>query len=280
MTSSATAQAALAETFLALHNPGTPLLVPNPWDAGSAKLFASLGFSALATTSSGFALTLGRVDYGLARDQALAGAAAIAAATPLAVSADLENGFAHDPRGVSDTVEGAIAAGLAGCSIEDHTGDPADPIYDIDHAAERVAAAAEAAHGGTVHLVLTARAENYLHGRADLDDTIERLCAYERAGADVVYAPGLVTSHDIGRIVEAVEVPLNVLLSPGGPTVPELAALGVARISIGGAFSLVAFEAVATAAREFLGPGTLGFLERAATGRTLAADALQIEDPA
>jgi 2-methylisocitrate lyase-like PEP mutase family enzyme len=168
-------QAEKAERFLALHRGAELLLLPNPWDAGSAKLLASLGFSALATTSGGHAATLGRLDGSVTRDEALAHAAVIVEATDLPVSADLENGFADEPAEVAKTVEGALLAGLAGCSVEDFTGRSDAPIYGVGLAAERVAAAAEVAHGGTVPLVLTARAENYLHGRADLGDTIARL---------------------------------------------------------------------------------------------------------
>ncbi|MEN8185151.1 MAG: isocitrate lyase/phosphoenolpyruvate mutase family protein, partial [Myxococcota bacterium] len=180
-----------ARRFLELHRPGEPLLLPNPWDAGSARLFASLGFRALATTSSGHAGTLGRLDGGVDRDEAIAHAAALAAATELPVSADLEGGFADDPEGVAQTVRLAVEAGLAGCSIEDYTGNPGDPIYDASLAVERVAAAASAAHADDHRLVLTARSENHLHGRHDLEDTIARLRAFQAAGADVVYAPGL-----------------------------------------------------------------------------------------
>lgn len=266
-----------ADYFLALHTPGTPLLAPNPWDVGSAKLFASLGFSALATTSAGFAFALGRPDHGIGRDEALAHSVDIVAATPLPVTADLENGFGDDPPGVADTVTRAAATGLAGCSIEDTTGDADDPIFDIAQAVERVAAAVEAAHTGPARLVLTARADNYFHGRADLPDTIERLRAYEAAGADVVYAPGLTAPDDIARVVDAVSVPVNVLAFPSGPTVPELADLGVARVSVGSAFSLVSVAATATAARELLVDGTLGFWDLAAAGLGDAAAAVEID---
>lgn len=182
-----------ADRFLELHRPGQPLLMPNPWDAGSAKLLASLGFEALATTSSGYAATLGRLDYSVSREEAIAGAKAIVDAVDVPVSADLENCF-DDP---AETVRLAIDAGLAGCSIEDFSGARDDPIYPTDVAAERVAAAAGAAAG---NLVLTARAENYLHGRKDLDDTIARLRAYQEAGAHVLYAPGLADAQDIRRV--------------------------------------------------------------------------------
>ena len=209
--------------FLDLHVPGEPLLMPNPWDAGSAKLLESLGFRALATTSSGHAATLGRLDGNVSREEALGHAAAIVAATEVPVSADLENGFAHDAGGVAETVRLARDAGLAGCSIEDYTGDDDDPIYDVGAAAERVAAAVEAAHAGDAHLVLTARAENHIHGRDDLADTIRRLQAFQEAGADVLYAPGLRRLEDIREVVASVDRPVNVLALPGAPSVSELA---------------------------------------------------------
>ncbi len=259
-------QAARARHFLELHDGETPLLLPNPWDAGSARLFAAIGFQALATTSSGHAATLGRLDGGVTREEALTHATSIVAATSLPVSADLENCFAHDPAGVAETVRLAVESGLAGCSIEDYTGQSDDPIYERVLAAERVAAAAEAAHGGAVRLVLTARSENYLHGRPDLDDTIARLQAFQEAGADVLYAPGLTDHRDIGRVVASVDRPVNVLALPGAPSVGEMAGLGVKRISVGSAFSLVGIGAVAGAAREFLEAGTYGFWEGAAAG--------------
>jgi 2-methylisocitrate lyase-like PEP mutase family enzyme len=263
-------QAQRATRFLELHVPGTPLLMPNPWDAGAAKLLASLGFEALATTSSGFAATLGRVDGSVTRDEALAHAATIVSATDLPVSADLENGFADDPAGVADTVRGAIGAGLAGCSIEDFSGDEAEPIYGLDLATRRIAAAAQAAHDGPAALVLTARAENHLHGRDDLADTIARLQAYARAGADVLYAPGLRTLQDIGAVLAAVDRPLNVLALPGMPSVGEFAAAGVARISVGGAFAFAAIGAVVEAARELREQGTYGYWQRARAGSDAA----------
>jgi 2-methylisocitrate lyase-like PEP mutase family enzyme len=266
-----TTQAERARRFLALHGGERPLLMPNPWDIGSATLLAALGFEALATTSSGFAATLGRRDGAVTRQEALAHGAAMAGATPLPVSADLENGFADDPAGVAQTVRDAIAAGLAGCSIEDFTRDTTAPIYDIDHATARIAAAAQAAHGDPGRLVLTARAENHVHGIDDLDDTIARLRAYADAGADVLFAPGIARPQDIRRVVEAVAPrPVNVLTFPGVPDVAQLAALGVRRISVGGAFAFAAIDAVADAARELLEEGTYGFLERTRSGVGLA----------
>lgn len=266
-------QASKADRFLSLHREGSPLLLPNPWDRGSAKLLASLGFSALATTSSGYAATLGRVDYSISRDEALAHAGEIVAATDLPISADLENGFADDPADVGDTIGLAVQAGLAGASVEDFSGDPDAPIYDAGLAAERVRAAAEAAHRGSVHLVLTARAENYLHGRPDLADTIARLQAYQEAGADVLYAPGLTSLEEIGRLVRSVDRPVNVLALPGGPTVGELADAGVARISVGGAFAFTALGAVVEAAQELLDEGTYGYSDRARSGQRAARKA-------
>lgn len=266
-------QAEKAARFLELHRDERPLLIPNPWDAGSARLLASLGFKALATTSSGFAATLGRLDYRVTREEALAHAATIVEATELPVSADLENGFADDPAGVAETIRGALAAGLAGCSIEDFSGNSEDPIYDRAHSADRIRAAAEAAHEGSVHLLLTARAENYLRGRPDLDDTIERLQAYQEAGADVLYAPGLTGAQDIRRVVESVQRPVNVLAVAAAPPITELAALGVSRVSVGGAFAFAALGAVVEAGRELRDAGTYGYLERTALGSKAARQA-------
>jgi 2-methylisocitrate lyase-like PEP mutase family enzyme len=262
-------QAEKAGRFLELHHGTEPLLLPNPWDQGSAKLLASLGFQALATTSSGFAATLGRLDGSTTREEALAHAELIAATVDLPVSADLENCYADEPEGVADTVRLALRAGLAGCSVEDFSGSGRadDSIYDAGLAAERVAAAVEAAHGGPVRLVLTARAENYLHGREDLADTIARLQAYQEAGADVLYAPGLRRLEDIRQVVASVDRPVNVLTYPGAPSVKELAAVGVARVSVGGAFAFAALGAVVEAANELRNEGTYGFLPRAGAGR-------------
>jgi 2-methylisocitrate lyase-like PEP mutase family enzyme len=258
-------QAEKAARFLELHRGEAPLLLANAWDVGSAKLLASLGFQALATTSSGYAASLGRLDYGVTREESLAHAAALVAATDVPVSADLEECFALDAAGVAETVRLALDAGLAGCSIEDW--DPREQcLYEIDVAAERVAAAAEAAHAGSVHLVLTARAENHLRGNPDVRDTIARLKAYERAGADVLYAPALDDPDDLRELLAAVEMPVNVLARAATPPVAELAALGVKRISVGGGFAFVAYGAAVDAARELLDEGTYGFTERSAAG--------------
>jgi 2-methylisocitrate lyase-like PEP mutase family enzyme len=256
-------QAERARRFLALHRSGGPLLMPNPWDAGSAKLLAHLGFKALATTSSGSAATLGRLDGSLSREEAIAGAATIVAATDLPVSADLENGFADEPAAVGETIRLALEAGLAGGSVEDYTRRDGDPIYELELAKERVAAAAEAAHGSSVHFVLTARTENYLHGRRDLADTIARLEAYQESGADVLFAPGLRRAEDIRSVVTSVDRPVSVLALPGVPSVGELGRLGVRRVSVGGAFAYAALEALARAARELQEDGTYGYAEQA-----------------
>lgn len=264
------ASGASAARFRALHDGPTPLLLPNPWDAGSARLLAWLGFEALATTSSGFAASLGRLDGSVTRQQALDHAAAIVRATDLPVSADLENGFGDTPDDVARTVTDAADLGLAGCSIEDFTGSGDAPIYDSALAADRIAAAASVAQSGTHRIVVTARAENYLHGHPDLADTIRRLQSFQEAGADVLYAPGITSADDLASVVAAVDRPVNALLLPGGPDVAALAALGVRRISVGGAFAFAALGAVVDAARELREDGTTGFLSAAARGRDAA----------
>jgi 2-methylisocitrate lyase-like PEP mutase family enzyme len=267
------AQADKAARFLALHTSQRPLLMPNAWDAGSARLLEWLGFYAIATTSSGYAATLGRLDYNVSREEAIAHSRTIAEAVELPVSADLENLFSDEPAGVAESVRHAVGAGLAGCSIEDYTLKKDDPIYELGLARERVAAAAVAAHSGPVHLVLTARAENYLRGRPDLEDTIRRLQAYADAGADVLYAPGLASADDIRAVVESLDKPVNVLARPGAPSASELAALGVARISVGGSFAFNAYGALVEAATELRDQGTYGFSERTGVGAKAARDA-------
>jgi 2-methylisocitrate lyase-like PEP mutase family enzyme len=265
--------AARATQFLELHAGPQPLLIPNPWDAGSARILASLGFRALATTSSGFAATLGRLDGSVPREQVLEHAATIVAATPLPVSADLENCFADNSDGVAETIRLALSTGLAGCSIEDFSGDADNPIYAASEAAERVTAAAEAAHSGPARLVLTARSENFLHGRPDLADTITRLQSFQEAGADVLYAPGITAEEDIRAVVTSVDRPVNVLAFSGGPDVATLASLGVRRISVGGAFAYAAIAGLVAAGRELLEQGTLGYLKQSAIGRAAAQSA-------
>jgi 2-methylisocitrate lyase-like PEP mutase family enzyme len=263
-----------AERFLARHHGVAPLLLPNPWDRGSAVLLASLGFEALATTSSGSAATLGRLDGGISRDEALEHAGSIVDATDLPVSADLENGFADDPAGVAETIMRARRTGLAGCSVEDYSGDADTPIYDIGLAAERVVAAAEAAHDG-IRMVLTARAENYVRGRPDLADTIARLQRYQEAGADVLFATGVVALDDVRQVVAAVDRPVNVLAVAGCPPVAALAAEGVRRISIGGGFAFAAYGALVEAATELRDEGTYGYRALAGAGSKAARAAFR-----
>jgi len=262
-----TTQRDKAERFLQLHHGPGPLLIPNPWDAGSARLLEWLGFAALATTSSGFAATLGKLDGSVTREEALEHAAVISAAVTVPVSADLEKGFSDSPEGVAETVRLATATGLAGCSIEDATGNDGEPVYDRALAVDRVAAAAEAARSGPGRLVLTARAENYLYGRPDLADTIARLQAYAGAGADVLYAPGLTSLADVREVVRSVDRPVNVLALANGPTVAELAEAGVSRVSVGGAFAYAALSALVDAATELRDQGTYGYLARTSQGR-------------
>ncbi|MBV8117085.1 MAG: isocitrate lyase/phosphoenolpyruvate mutase family protein [Candidatus Eremiobacteraeota bacterium] len=239
--------------------------MPNPWNAGTARILTALGFEALATTSAGFAFSVGRRDsFGaLELDDVLANAKSIVEASPLPVSADLENGFGASPESCASTVRAAAAAGLVGGSIEDATGVPENPIYEFDLATARIAAAASAAQA--VGFVLTARAENFLHGRPDLDDTIRRLQAFERAGADVLYAPGLPSLDAMKRVCAAVSQPVNVVMGLKGSlfTVEELARVGVKRISVGGAFARAALGAFVRAAREVREHGTFTFAAEA-----------------
>jgi 2-methylisocitrate lyase-like PEP mutase family enzyme len=255
-----------AAHFLALHRPGQPLLMPNAWDIGSAVLLASLGFEALATTSGGFAATKGRLDGAMDRSAVLAHVEELAVATALPLSADLENCFADDPEGVAETAGVAIMAGVAGFSVEDFTGKADDPIYERGLAAERVRAAVEVAHRGPERVVVTARAENYLHGRTDLADTIARLQAYQAAGADVLFAPRVEDPAELRQLLAAVDVPVSVLAGPSAPNVAELAELGVSRISVGGAFAVAAYGALVEAATELRDQGTYGYWERTKTG--------------
>jgi 2-methylisocitrate lyase-like PEP mutase family enzyme len=255
-----TAETSTRSRFLDLHFSQLPLLLPNPWDLGSAKLLTAMGFKALATTSGDFAGSLGRLDGNVTREEAIAHTAAIAAATGLPVNGDFENCSADDPDGVAETVRLAAAAGVEGCSVEDWSG---SEIYDIELATERVRAAAEAAGAGSARLVLTARAENQLRHQHDLDDTIRRLQRYQEAGADVLYAPALRTMEEIRAVLDSVDRPINVLVVPGLPPVAELAEAGVSRVSIGSAFAYDAYGALIQAATEFRNLGTYGFLDRA-----------------
>lgn len=261
------------ESFLALHQPGSPLLLANAWDVGSARLLAACGFRALATTSSGYAASLGRLDGALTRVETMDHASALVGATYLPVNADLENGFADYPEDVADSVVLALATGVAGASIEDYSGDEEAPIYDIGLAQDRLAAAVEAAHNGPSRLVLTARAENYLHGRPDLADTIARLQAFQEVGADVLYAPGLTSLDDLRSLVESVDRPVNVLAVPGAPSVAELASIGVSRVFVGGSFAFAAMAGLVEAARELIDHGTHGYTARARVGATAVREA-------
>jgi 2-methylisocitrate lyase-like PEP mutase family enzyme len=256
--------------FHELHASDGIFVMPNPWDVGSARLLASLGFEALATTSAGFAWTLGKNDMTVTRDELVAHTAAMSAATDLPLNIDSERCFADDLAGVAETVTLLMDAGAAGCSIEDW--DPAnDRIDDQGLATERVAAAAEAAHAGPHPMVLTARAENLLHGIQDLDDTIGRLVAYRAAGADCLYAPGLADLEQIRRVVDAVGAPVNVLALPGGPSVAELGTVGVRRVSTGGSLARAAYGALMVGARELLESGTSTYAKSGASRADLAA---------
>ena len=261
-------QASRAERFRALHARAGLFVIPNPWDAGSAAILARLGFEALATTSAGYAFSIGKPDAqgALDRDGTLANARAIVAATPLPVSADLENGFGDSPDACAETIRLAAQAGLVGGSIEDATGRAADPIYPFGLAVERVAAAAAAARATGFSFVLTARAENLISGRIDLADTVRRLQAFAAAGADVLYAPGLRTSEDIAAVVRAVAPkPVNVVMGLSGAvlSVDQLAALGVKRVSLGSSLARAAYGAFIGAATEVCEHGTFRFAERA-----------------
>jgi 2-methylisocitrate lyase-like PEP mutase family enzyme len=257
-----------------LHRREGVLVMPNAWDLGSAKVLVDLGFEALATTSSGFAATLGRLDGTVTRDESIEHGRALAAAVDVPVSADLEGGFADDLDGIADTYRRAATSGLAGGSIEDATGRTDDPVHAVERAVEQVAAAAEAAHGAGTGFVLTARAEKFLHGGIDLGDVITRLQRYQEAGADVLYAPGVIEPGDVRALVTSVDRPVNVLARPGGPTVAELADLGVARISVGGALAFAALGSLVAAARELLDDGTFGFWPQTAEGAKAARRAL------
>lgn len=249
--------------FRALHAEGC-FLLPNPWDVGSARYLHSLGFQALATTSSGFAWSRGHADGALSREPVLAHLRELAAATDLPVNADFESGFAADPQGVAQSVRMAIDTGVAGLSIEDSTGDPAHPLFDIDIAVARMRAARAAIDQEGGDTLLVGRAENFFVGRPDLDDAIARLKAYAEAGADCLYAPGIRTREQIAAVVKAVSPrPVNVLVGGGFTTVEELAALGVRRISVGGALARAAWTGFMQAAREIAEGGTFGRLGEA-----------------
>jgi 2-methylisocitrate lyase-like PEP mutase family enzyme len=255
--------------FRDLHERKGAFIIPNPWDVGSAHLLARLGFEALATTSAGFAFSLGKRDYAVNRQAMIAHVGAIAAAVDLPVSGDLANGFGDSPEAAAETIRQAAAAGLVGGSIEDATGRDGEPIYAFDHAVERVSAAVEAARAQPFLFTLTARAENYLHGRADLDDTIKRLQAFEKAGADVLYAPGLSRLEDVAAVVRAVSRPVNVLATAQFD-VAALAEIGVKRVSVGSALARAAYGGFLRAAEEMRSKGTFRFAEDAVSYRELS----------
>jgi 2-methylisocitrate lyase-like PEP mutase family enzyme len=266
-------QAEKAATFRALHERPGAFIIPNPWDAGTARLLAGLGFEALATTSLGLANTLGRADgtNAVSREEVLANCRVIAGATDLPVNADLENGYAHEPRAAAEMIRLAADAGVVGGSIEDATGEAGAPIYDFQHAVERVHAAVEVARSLAVPFVFTARAENMIHGRLDLDDTIRRLQAFEKAGADVLYAPGLRDLATIRTVVASVGKPVNVVMSHGDPalTAAELSDAGVKRISVGGSLSRLALAAFLRGAREMRDGGGFSWMRDTVPGREL-----------
>jgi 2-methylisocitrate lyase-like PEP mutase family enzyme len=262
-----------AKGFRALHEREGAFIIPNPWDVGSARLLRHLGFEALATTSMGYAFSRGRLDGSLDRLQTMAYAAEIASATDLPVSADLERGFGDAPEVVAETIRMAATAGVVGGSIEDATGRAHDPIYEIGLATERIRAAVEAARALPFPFTLTARAENYLHGRPDIKNTIKRLQAYQDAGADVLYAPGLASKDDIAAVVSSIDRPVNALMGLRGVqlSVAELAALGVKRISVGSALYRTALGAFLRAAREMREPGTFTFAADAASAKEIGS---------
>ena len=268
-------QAERAEAFRALHERPGAFIIPNPWDAGTARLLASLGFEALATTSLGLANMLGRVDgtNSVSRREVIDNCRVIAAATDLPVNADLENGYADAPRAAAEIIRLAAEAGIVGGSIEDATGDASRPIYDFNLAVERVQAAVEVARSLPFRFVLTARAENLLHGRLDLDDTIKRLQAFEKAGADVLYAPGVKDLAMIRAVTSAVSRPVNVVMSAADPslTLAQLAEAGVKRVSVGGALSRLALAAFLDGAREMKDKGTFTWVRRTVPSKELKA---------
>jgi 2-methylisocitrate lyase-like PEP mutase family enzyme len=270
--SMAVAQAEKGHMFAALHRTGC-FVIPNPWDAGSARLLAGLGFQALATTSAGLAFALARPDgaNAVSREETLANARAIVEATDLPVSADLEDGFGPRPEDAAETIRQGAAVGLVGGSIEDSTRDGDHPVYEIGMAADRVRAAVEAARALTFPFMLVGRAENYIHGRYDLADTIRRLQAYQEAGADVLYAPGLRTRDEVASVVRAVDRPVNVVMGPGGSSVADLAALGVRRVSVGGSLYRAAIGGLLQAARELRERGSFGYAANATSHAELTA---------
>jgi 2-methylisocitrate lyase-like PEP mutase family enzyme len=266
-------QSEKGRAFRALHERDRAFIIPNPWDVGSARLLAHAGFEALATTSAGYAFSVAKTDNTIGRDEMIAHVDSIASATNLPVNADLENGYGDSPEEAAETIRRAGLVGACGGSVEDATGKADHPIYDLGHAADRIRAAAEAARALPFTFTLTARAENYLNGRADLKDTIKRLQAYQEAGANVLYAPGLTSKEDIAAVVSSVDRPVNVLagLANAPFTLADLSALGVKRVSIGSLFSRAAYGAAIRAANEMRERGTFTFADQAISFRDLTA---------
>jgi len=266
-------QAKRAAAFRALHERDHAFIIPNPWDVGTARILAHLGFEALATTSAGYAFSVGQRDNTIGREQMMEHVRSIVSATDLPVSADLENGFGDDPQTVAETIRLAGETGLAGGSIEDSTARRDDPLYDLGLAVERVRAAVEAARSLPFPFTLTARAENYLVGRPDLGDTIRRLQAYQEAGADVLYAPGLTSREDIVAVASSVDRPVNVVMGLQGVqlSLAELSDIGVKRVSVGSALSRAALGAFLRAAREMRESGTFTFAEDAVSFREISS---------
>lgn len=259
------------KAFRALHEQSAAFIIPNPYDAGTARLLAHLGFEALATTSAGYAFSAGQSDNTIGRDRMLKHVAEIVAATDLPVSADLENGFGDRPETVAETIQLAAATGLVGCSIEDSTQRSEQPLYEIAFAADRIRAAAEAARALPFPFTLTARAENYLVGQADIKDTIKRLQAYQEAGADVLYAPCLPTEQDIISVVSSVDRPVNVLMGGAQWNLASLSKIGVKRVSVGSALACAALGAFLRAAREMRTQGTFTFANENASFAELSS---------
>ena len=266
-------QAEKGRGFRALHERDGAFLIPNPWDIGTARLLANMGFEALATTSMGYAFAVGKQDNSVEREQMMEHVVAISSATDLPVSADLQNGFGDAPKIVAETIRMAAEAGAAGGSIEDASGRVDEPIYEREHAVERIRAAAEVVRGLPFAFTLTGRAENYLHGRPSIKDTIARLQAYQEAGADVLYAPGLATKEEIAAVVSSVDRPVNVLMGLKGVqlSVSELSAMGVKRVSVGSALCRVALSAFLRGAQEMREHGTFTFANEAVNPREISA---------
>jgi len=264
-------QAEKGRVFRSLHEREGAFIIPNPWDRGTARLLAHLGFEALATTSAGYAFSAGKPDGAIPRDEMIRHVAEMVSATDLPVSADLENGFGDTPEIAAETIRMGAEAGLAGGSIEDSSKNPEHPIYEKEHAAERIRAAAAVVRGLSFPFTLTGRAENYLHGRPDINDTIARLQAYQEAGADVLYAPGLKTKEDIAAVVSSVDRPVNVVMGLQGVqlSLAELAAMGVKRVSVGGSLSRAALGAFLRAGKEMREHGTFTYANDAVSGREI-----------